>query len=101
VIRWPFFTCDEEHLNSFIQAYHQQKHRFKGKKKKKKKHLVRERPSESNKYRERTGEGRIVVFVIEANKICEAKTKGSYLASVVVLPYRNKYAILQQPKIIW
>ena len=22
---WPLFTCDKEHLNSFIQAYHQQK----------------------------------------------------------------------------
>ena len=83
MIRWPLFTCDEEHLNSFIQAYHQQKHRFKGKKKKK--DLVRERPSESNKYRERTGEGRIVVSVIEAKKIWKAKTKGSYLASMVVL----------------
>ena len=35
--------------------------------------------------RERPGEGRIVVFVIEAIKICEAKTKSSYLDSVVVL----------------
>ena len=84
MIRWPLFTCDEEHLNLFIQAYHQQKHRFEGKKKKKR-FSKRERPSESNKYRERTSEGRIIVFVIEANKICEAKTKGSYLASVVVL----------------
>jgi hypothetical protein len=45
----------------------------------------RERPGESNNFRERLGEGRIVVFVIEVIKICEAKTKSSYLDSMVVL----------------
>jgi hypothetical protein len=72
---WPLFTCDIEHLSSFIQAPL-------GKKKKKKIYIKRERLGESNNYRERPGERRIVVFVIEANKICEAKTKSSYLASM-------------------
>ena len=75
---WPLFTCDEEHLKSFIQAYHQQK--------KKKNYRKRERPGESNNYRERPkerpSERRIIVFIIEANKIREAKTKSSYLASM-------------------